>query len=187
MSNILKIAIIIFAISACGEVREPEIEADQGHESAQDEFFQNVSSLCGELFAGASTFPDDPGHPLVDTPLRAHVAGCEEDEIKIDFYRDGDTWHATWVLSIRDQGLHLYHDHLGERDEEDVLTGYGGYADDRGDENQQFFPADQATAEMLPEAATNVWMMQWNPLDSTFVYDLERHEESRYRAVLSLQ
>jgi hypothetical protein len=68
----------------------------------------------------------------------------------------------------------------------DVLTGYGGYADERGTSTQQFFPADDHTAEILPEAATNVWMMELTEDTGQFIYYLERHAEPRFRAELTL-
>lgn len=48
----------------------------------------------------------------------------------------------------------------------------------------QYFPADEATAEMLPEAATNEWRMELDPENGVFVYALERHGKPRFRASL---
>ncbi len=191
MQKYLNILVLLLLITACGERQRTNnaqgLEAETIHES----FFSNISSLCGETFIGASTFPDDPQHTLVDTELRAHISTCEEDVVNIDLYRDGDTWHATWVVAQRGEGLHLYHDHIGDKDEEepgeDDLSGYGGYADDHGSSTKQYFPADEATAAMLPEAATNVWMMEMDLENGIFIYYLERHDEPRFRAELTLQ
>jgi hypothetical protein len=174
-------ATIMFALSACsGSGTEEPM-------SIHDVFFANVSSLCGETFTGASTFPDNPDHALVDTELNVHIHTCEDNIIKTNLYRDGDTWHATWVLEKREGGLHLYHDHIGEKvypEGEEPLTGYGGYANEVGTTVRQYFPADDHTAEILPEAATNVWMMELDLDNGTFVYSLERHDEPRFRAVV---
>ncbi len=184
------ILIIALIFTACAEENgdthlEPELPA----ETTQDDFFSNLFSICGETFSGASTYPDEPDHPLVDTELNATLTTCTEERIEINLMRDGDTWHATWILTKREDGLHLYHDHIGDRDYEEgeePLTGYGGYADDRGTATQQFFPADDYTAEILPEAATNVWMMDLDLENGVFVYYLERHDEPRFRAELKL-
>jgi hypothetical protein len=160
------------------------------HENLEprEAFFETISSYCGETFAGEGVYPDDPEHALIGTGLRATISACDEQKIEIDLYRDGgNTWHATWILERREDGLHLYHDHAGEDAEDDVLTGYGGYADDRGSATQQFFPADDYTAEILPEAATNVWMMEVNEDTGQFTYYLERHQEPRFRAELVIQ
>jgi hypothetical protein len=96
------------------------------------------------------------------------------------------------VLELRDEGLHLYHDHLGDvRTMEDLgdgdYHGYGGYADDRGSGIRQYFPADDVTAEMIPAAATNVWMMELDLENDRFIYYLERHDQPRFRAELYRQ
>lgn len=159
------------------------------NDSYHNQFFANLGSLCGETFVGAATYPDDPDHTLVDTELRAHISSCSSDVIEVDLYREGgDTWHATWVVEQRENGLHLYHEHIGDNvyeEGEEPLTGYGGYADDRGSATRQYFPADDHTAEILPEAVTNVWMMDMDLENEMFVYYLERHEEPRFRAEMT--
>jgi len=190
MKYLSVIVTVLFLFAACGDNDRTETAAETEHDqTAHDQFFANLSALCGETFSGESSYPDDPEHALVNTELRAHISSCEEEKIEIDLYRDTDTWHATWVVEKRDDGLHLYHDHIGDKEYEEgeePLTGYGGYADDRGSEYQQYFPADDHTAEILPEATTNVWMMEMDLDDGTFVYYLERHDQPRFRAQLSL-
>jgi hypothetical protein len=190
MKHLGTILLMSVVMMACGSKSEEAPKPDT-HPATHLAFFDNVSTFCGETFVGASTFPDNPDHPLVDTELRTHVSQCSEDMIRIELIRDGDYWHGAWVLERRDDGLHLFHDHLGEvRTMEDLLAsgdshGYGGYATDQGSDIQQFFAADEATAEMLPAAATNVWMMEIDFENSQFIYYLERHNEPRFRAVVS--
>ncbi len=185
--NTIAVLLLFFTIAACGEERASVEEPA----TPQEAFFSNLGSLCGETFVGGSVYPepeDAPDHALVDTELGAHIKTCEDDVVEVDFLRDGGTWHATWVLSMREDGLHLYHEHIGDKEYpegEEPLTGYGGYADDRGNELKQYFPADEHTAEILPEASTNVWSMEYIPEDGKFVYYLERHEEPRFKAELT--
>lgn len=186
MKHIALIIVLALLFAACGNDNDAETAAaDAPTETVHEQFFNNVASLCGETFSGESTYPDDPDHDLVDTELVVNIVECEENMIKVNLHRDTDTWHATWVLEKRENGLHLYHDHIGEREYEEgeePLTGYGGYADDQGDATTQFFPADDHTAEILPEASTNVWMMSMNLEEESFIYYLERHNEPRFRA-----
>lgn len=186
MKTILTFSLVLFfTIAACSNDEQPPIEP----EAPQQAFISNLASLCGETFVGASTYPDNPEHALVDTELRAHISHCEDGLVHVDLYRDGDTWHATWIVSEKEDGLHLYHDHIGAKEYpegEEPLTGYGGFADDRGSEFAQYFPADEATAEMLPEAATNEWRMEMDLQNGIFVYALERHNQPRFRAELYL-
>ncbi len=186
MRTFLTITFVLFLIIvSCAQEDQSATEIVMPHEA----FLTNLASLCGETFVGEAVYPDDSDHVLVDTELRAHVSQCEEDTVHVDFYRDGDTWHATWILSERENGLHLYHEHIGDKEYpegEEPLTGYGGYADDRGDATHQYFPADQATADMLPPAATNVWMMEMDLQNGRFIYSLDRNDQLRFRAELSL-
>ena len=181
--------LMLLFLTACAGEETTELTPELPAETSQEAFFASMFSLCGETFIGESTFPDDPDHTLVDTELKATISTCTEEKIEIDLVRGGDTWHTTWVLERRDEGLHLYHDHIGDKEYEEgeePNTGYGGYANDDGSSTTQYFPADDHTAEMLPEAATNVWMMKLDPENGTFVYDLERNDEPRFRAELSL-
>lgn len=181
--------VLFLLYSACGSENGAEMSSEsEVEQKVHVQFFENISSLCGETFAGESTYPDDPDHALVDTELRAHISSCEEERIEVDFYRDDDTWHATWIVDKREDGLHLYHEHIGDNayeDGEEPLTGYGGYADGRGQGFIQYFPADEHTTEILPEAATNVWSIEYVEEEDKLVYYLERHEEPRFKAELT--
>lgn len=176
---------LFFTIAACSNDEQPVVEPETPHQA----FISNLNSLCGETFIGAATFPHNPEHTLVDTELRANISKCEEDLVHVNLYRDGDTWHATWILSVKEDGLHLYHDHIGEKEYpegEAPITGYGGFADDRGNEFVQYFPADEPTIEILDEMTTNVWKMEMDLQNGIFIYNLERHNAPRFRAELYL-
>ena len=181
--------ILSLLVVSCAGDDGTELTPELPAEDAQSEFFSNLFSLCGESFAGEATYPDDSDHDLVDTELVVNIATCTSERIELMLYRDSDTWHATWIVEKRNGALHLYHDHIGDKvyeEGEEPLTGYGGFADERGTETVQYFPADEHTAEILPEAATNVWMMQIDLENGRFVYYLERHDEPRFRAELTL-
>jgi len=199
------------AVSACGSPGgesnsiNPKLNELKQNESALQDttvhqaylvhqaFLSNLADLCGQTFVGASTFPEEEDHVLVGNELHARISHCEEGRVDVGLYREGGTvWHTTWVLTMRGDGtqkggLHLYHEHIGDKvypEGEEPLTGYGGYADGRGSEWIQYFPADEATAEMLPEAATNEWRMELDRENGVFVYALERHGKPRFRASL---
>ncbi len=147
-------------------------------------FFDRVRMLCGAVFEGSSTFPDDPEHPLHGKVLTAHVAQCGEDEILIPF-TVGEDRSRTWRLERSSEGIRLRHDHRHADGTPDEVTLYGGWADGTGTDNSQAFPADEYTAELIPEAATNVWTLSISPDGRELTYDLTRHGAPRFRAVLS--
>ncbi len=149
----------------------------------QVEFFNNLSSLCGQVFSGHSTFPDDPAHDFAGKLLVADFATCTTQQVRIKF-AVGEDHSRTWVVSQSDQGLLLKHDHRHADGTPDEITNYGGWANDQGGPWRQHFAADQETAELIPAAATNVWMLQYDPASQTLTYDLKRHDLPRYQAQL---
>jgi len=157
----------VLVLPACGDPPPPE-EAEL---SAQDEFWANLQAYCGQAFRGEVTELS-----AIDTDfsgeLVMHVRECFEDEIRIPFHVRDD--HSrTWVLTRTDEGIRLKHDHRHEDGAEDDLTQYGGHTATEGSTTAQSFPAGEYTAEMLPEAATNVWTMEVVPGDY-FAYQLVR-------------
>lgn len=175
-------------LAACagrgGDPAAPEPEGAAAAAGADAEmFFDHLAAACGEEFYGEGIYPDDPDHDLVGVPLRLVLERCEDGELHMPLYvGDAEHPHATWILTLDEDGLHLYHDHRGEDGAPDDVTGYGGYADARGTRYRQYFPADEGTREMIPEAATNVWMLDFDPDFPKITYYLERHDAPRYRA-----
>lgn len=148
-------------------------------------FFDRLQQFCGQSFSGATQFPEDPEHPLAGKTLTMRVASCSPTEIRIPFEVDSDR-SRTWILTLGDGGLRLKHDHRHEDGTPDEITNYGGWATAEGSATRQSFPADEETAAMLPEAATNVWTLIIDDANKQFVYDLQRHGQPRYRAVFDL-
>jgi hypothetical protein len=152
---------------------------------AHEAFFQNMRDLCGLKFEGHTVYTMLDPHPLADARLIMHVAMCTAEEIRIPFIVNDDS-SRTWVLTLSERGLLLKHDHRYPDGTPEDETMYGGWADDRGTALVQYFPADEYTAELIPDAETNVWMLELNPETNEFVYYLERHDEPRIRAVFDL-
>jgi hypothetical protein len=184
-SKAVTFLLLPFLIMACSGESEtdltPQIEAD----SPQGEFFAHLFELCGETFSGEATFPDDPGHELVGVELNATIETCTEEEIRIPFHA-GEDESRTWVLSRTDRGLQLKHDHRYPDGTAHDTTDYGGYANNEGTATEQYFPADEQTAEMIPEASTNVWKLEIEPETGRLIYNLERNGAPRFRAELSM-
>lgn len=183
MDKIYSFALVIctlILISCGGE--ETDITPQVDAESTQEEFFANLFELCGETFSGEATFPEDTSHELVGVDLMATIQTCTEEEIQIALAADGDQ-SRTWVIQRTDDGLRLRHDHINSDGTPSDTTGYGGFATDEGTATQQYFAADDSTISMIPEAETNVWMMEID--NGQFTYALQRNNEPRFRAVLN--
>ncbi|MEX0649081.1 MAG: hypothetical protein WEA56_15535 [Balneolaceae bacterium] len=172
------IPLLIF--SACSETESFTTE------NTKDAFFEALTTLCGESYEGDSVYPDDPDHEMYGAELFMNVAECEENEIRIPF-RVNEDESRTWIITYYGDDLLLKHDHRYPDGTPHSLTNYGGIAHDDGTASAQYFVANAETAEMLPEASTNVWMMKINEEEGVFVYYLERHNEPRYRAEFRME
>lgn len=184
MKRILPVCLLAaLLISGCEKSEtSSEVEAKQEQQMA---FFDQLAQLCDETFNGETVFPNDPRHEMHGSNLKMHVKECGEKEIQIPFYVDDDS-SRTWILRKTDNGLQLKHDHRHNDGTASEETNYGGYANSEGNENRQFFEADSFTVELIPEASTNVWMMEIDQENNNFIYYLEREGSPRYRAEFSI-
>ncbi|MEM9234333.1 MAG: hypothetical protein AAGA69_08870, partial [Pseudomonadota bacterium] len=145
--------------------------------TAQDAFFDNLSALCGQAFAGELVSDNDADAELRGQPMVMHVRECSDTVIRIPFHI-GDDRSRTWVITRGDGTLTLKHDHRHEDGEEDVLTQYGGTTDSAGTATRQEFPADQFskdlfTREGIPVSNDNVWAVEVTP-GEMYAYELSR-------------
>ena len=163
----------------------PSATADEAADARKTQklFFENVKKLCGERFEGVTEFPEDPTHDFAGKKLVMHVETCTDNEIRIPF-RVGEDKSRTWILTLSDKGLLLKHDHRHADGTPDEVTMYGGWAAE-GDGSRQRFAADAETAKLIPEAATNVWTLEFDAAAGRFIYALERNAAPRYKAVFS--
>lgn len=153
---------------------------------SQKAFFQNVKKLCGQSFEGTTTLPQNPDHPLVGKKLMITIGSCRDKEIRIPF-QVGEDKSRTWILRLDEKGLLFKHDHRHADGTPDKVTMYGGWAAVEGTAHRQRFPADSETKTLIPEAATNVWMIEVDNQKQEIVYYLERNNEPRYRAVFNMK
>lgn len=155
-------------------------------QTAQQQFFQRLTTLCGASFSGQTAFPVDKTDPFAGKELRATLKHCTPEEIRIPF-SVGEDRSRTWLLRWQQGRLELRHDHRHEDGTPDAVTMYGGLASDSGSALQQSFPADSYTASLIPAAATNVWTLSLNEQGTELTYYLERDGKPRFKATLIRQ
>lgn len=162
-------------------------------ESAQDVFWANLQTLCGQAFPGTPVEYPAGDTTFTTRELIAHVRSCTADEIRIPFHV-GEDRSRTWVLTRTADGIRLKHDHRHEDGSEDAVTQYGGETSDwagylarntavvaqevgnptgAGEAGKQEFPADAHTAEVIPEAVSNIWTVEVEP-GRHYAYGLRR-------------
>lgn len=163
------IAAAAFALSACASAPAPT--------SPQDQFFANLSALCGQSFEGRVVTTEAADSAFAGQRLVMQVRECSANEIRVPFHV-GEDRSRTWVITRTGQGLRLKHDHRHEDGSEDVLTQYGGDTANAGAAERQEFPADQHSRDLfvannIPQSVTNVWAVEVHP-GQTYVYELRR-------------
>ena len=150
-------------------------------ESPNNVFWKELEKLCGKAFAGAVVAAPAEDTTFKDKTLVMHVRSCEKDRMRIPFVV-GEDRSRTWVLTMSDLGILLKHDHRHEDGTSDKVTMYGGLTTSVGMPTRQMFPADQATVEVIPAAATNVWWIDLIPGEH-FSYNLRRMGSERYFSI----
>ena len=161
-------AVAALALSACASAPAP---------SAQDTFFANISTLCGNAYAGRVVTTDAADASFASQPLVMQVRDCSANEIRVPF-NVGENRSRTWVITRTGEGLRLKHDHRHEDGSEDVLTQYGGDTANTGSATRQEFPADEHSKQLfrannIPVSVDNVWAVEVHP-GATFAYELRR-------------
>lgn len=144
-------------------------------------YWKALQELCGNAFEGSIEAGGENDTVFGGKRLLMHVRSCEENRIRIPFFVGSDS-SRTWVLTLDESGIHLKHDHRHSDGTPDEVTMYGGKTTNTGSGNRQFFPADQETVVMLPEAAGNIWWIDVVP-GEYFTYNLRRVNTPRLFSV----
>jgi len=142
------------------------------YEIAGNKYWNAVSELCGKAFEGTLITAPAGDTSFEGQRLIMHVRSCSDNQIRIPFVV-GDNLSRTWVLTRKGDRIELKHDHRHEDGSEDTVTMYGGTTTNAGISTAQYFPADEETRTIIPEAHSNVWTMRVQP-GETFTYGLWR-------------
>lgn len=166
-SKILAFAAVL-ALTGCATARPA---------GSADVFFQRLSALCGQSFAGRVVTTDAADADFASKPLVMKVAACTDSEVRIPF-RVGEDRSRTWIVTRTADGLRLKHDHRHADGSEDELSQYGGDTEAPGTATRQAFPADAFSRTLFlgkgnPASVANVWAMEVHP-GEIFAYELRR-------------
>lgn len=144
--------------------------------SPHDAFWASLHTLCDSAYQGQVVEAPPADTTFTGKSLVMHVRHCASDAVHIAF-NVGEDRSRTWVITRTDEGVRLKHDHRHEDGSEDTITQYGGDTRTEGDATKQEFYADAHTAELIPEAVTNVWTVEVLP--GRFAYALRREGTDR--------
>ncbi len=181
------LSFLFFGITLCWAFSTPEkvspaiyasMEQNRVYHDTTEAYWQHLKALCGQSFRGRIIAAPAGDTTFTGKRLVMHVSYCSDHEIRIPFHV-GDNHSRTWILTRTSDRITLKHDHRKPDGSDDQLTQYGGTATNPGLSTRQTFPADNQSWEMIPEAASNVWMMEIIP-GKTFTYKLRRLGTERY-------
>lgn len=168
----MKIALLLVPLVLTGCAHVP------GAASPHNQFFEQLSSLCGRAFEGRIASPlVSADASFAGKKLVMHVRDCSSDTIRIPFHV-GEDRSRTWVVTRTATGLRLKHDHRHEDGSPSEQTQYGGDTASFGTADRQDFPADAFSKKLfvrgnIPQSAANVWAMEiWG--GGLFAYELRR-------------
>lgn len=148
-------------------------QAAAGAAAAPDAWWQRLNALCGQAFEGRLVRAPDGDQTFRAAAPVMHVRDCADNRIRIPL-AIGDDLSRTWVFERTDDGIHFSHDHRDVDGAPDTVTGYGGTTSNPGSADTQLFPADAATAEVIPGSGLrSVWLVEIRPGDR-FVYAANR-------------
>ncbi len=181
MKPISSLSILALGLAAALPLQALDNSAKE--QNAQLAFFDSLSSLCGQRFEGAMTFPTEGQDDFAGKLLVAKIQSCTETEIRVPF-AVGEDHSRTWIVSKTERGLQLKHDHRHEDGTPDEVNMYGGLATAEGSKLSQSFAADAHTAEIIPAASTNVWNLTLSSDAKSMTYHLTRHDAPRFTAKL---
>jgi hypothetical protein len=180
------IAVSALLFMACA-TEEPEADVIDlsdvvAEETAQDQFFTNLATHCGNAYGGGLTLAP-PGDTMLEGGelLVVHFRECGDNELRLPFHirnMDG-TWNRsrTWILTRHDGRIELRHDHRKPDGSEDDVTMYGGFTADGGTPNLQLFQSVPRTEET---GIFRGWRLEIEP-EVRYTYGTVRGDEWSWR------
>lgn len=172
--------IVALALSACAAS-----ENDTATDGTQA-FLDNLQSLCGNSYTGKVTSQD-----AADADWRAEVLTvgpieCGAKSVRMPL-AVGEDQSRVWVLTPKDGGLHLAHEHTLKDGSPDPVTNYGGLSTTTT-ATKAVFPADAYSKANFIEngldvSVTNVWSLEND--GTALVYELNR-ENRNFRAEIDI-
>lgn len=146
-------------------------------ETPQRDFVANLSTLCGNTYAGRVVSTDGVdadwrGKEIIVGPVDCEVAGFKMP------LAVGEDRSRTWLISPEKNAITLKHDHRHKDGSPDAVTLYGGTTASAGTATRQEFPVDAYSValfqrEGLSASVTNTWALDIEP-GQTLAYELSR-------------
>jgi hypothetical protein len=180
--SILLASVFLFSCSGSSNSNDSLFELKDANQRA---FVDNLAKFCGQRFSGQETYIAEGRESWADKKMTIHFVQCTKDLVAIAFSLGGDE-SRTWLLMEEEGRFRFRHDHRNVDGTPEEITLYGGYATEAGTSNQQVFPADDYTCQLLPNACQASWKMDLAQDLSSFSYSLINVKELLFKAEFDL-
>jgi hypothetical protein len=162
----------VLVLAACAQdAPEPAVDAPPGAQAetaspAQEAFWQNLATHCGNAYRGSLTL-EPPGDDMLtgSEELIVHFRSCGQDTLLLPFHieiEDTGEWDRsrTWMFMRTADALELRHDHRHADGSPDDQTMYGAFTRSPGTATQQEFILTERTA---PDGSPLGWRIEIEP------------------------
>jgi hypothetical protein len=154
----------------CADEPTPEVQAeaevapgatDSQLSPEQVAFWHRLGEHCGNAYRGEVADATPYYHSALEpAEIVAHFLDCSPDRIHVALHMDEDR-SRNWILTREGGTIRLKHDHRHEDGTEEEISQYGGDAPVPGLPHRQIFPADDYTAQLLPDRSDNFWFLDF--------------------------
>lgn len=151
--------------------------------STNAQFFNKFNPYCGKMYSGKLLYSPDPGF-FKGKNLNIKLEYCNDKEVSIQFAQGEDT-SQKWKLTKNNDDL-TFKLHISKDNGKPAkITNFGGTSTG-GSASSQTFPADAATAKMIPKAKNNKWVLDMDEAGKKLTYTIFRGSKKHFSAAFDL-
>ncbi len=151
--------------------------------TANAQFVNKFKPYCGKTYTGKLLDSYNPGF-FKGKNLNIQLEYCNDKEVSIQFVQ-GEDFSQKWKLTNENDNLSFKLHITGDNGKPAKITNFGG-SSKGGSAASQTFPADAATAKMIPPAKNNKWVLDMDDAGKMLTYTILRGSKKRFSAAFDL-
>jgi|GEM_PF-5578548 len=151
--------------------------------TANGQFFNKFKASCGKTYEGKLIESYNPEF-FKGKNLNLVLEYCNDKEVSFHFIQGEDT-SQKWKLTKNNDDLSFKLHITGDNGKPAKITNFGGKSTG-GSATSQTFPADAATAKLIPPAKNNKWVLSMNEAGNLLTYTIMRGSKKRFSAAFDL-
>lgn len=153
------------------KVEKPKVEL-----TPNGQFFNKFKAFCGKTYQGKFLDSDTPGF-FKEKDFNLALEYCNDKEVSFHFIQGEDT-SQKWKLNKNGDNLTFKLHLTGDNGKPKKITNFGGTSS-AGSATTHTFPADAATAKMIPVAKNNKWILNMDEAGKLLTYTILRGTKTR--------